>query len=300
MILSGEALKMRLVDGQIFKRDTWSLKAIKEASYALRVAPDGLMVNGKRYWPDKDFIDEDIKIKPGEIAILSTVERLHMPANLVGKIGIRFDYASLGLTGLMGIQVDPFYGWGHDNERLYIRVANLGNETIEISVCDQVFTFELHTVMGPVPTPPEPRKPMWYRLLEVLGDRPNVSWSNVTQVQLDVEGIQEDLRSQGNQLMKDLEEANEDMKSGVDEAKQELRDYLQPLVMFGIFLVAVTILSVALAVIIDGRDRPEVYVPGWVQDWGWIVLMFTLSGATLATAAMGVLTVWRLWKWKDH
>ncbi len=300
MILSGQALKMRMVNGEIFKRDTWSLKAIKEASYALRVAPDGLMVNGKRYWPGKDFIDEDIKIKPGEIAILSTVERLNMPADLVGKIGIRFDYASLGLTGLMGIQVDPFYGWGHENERLYVRVANLGNETIRINVCDQVFTFELHTVMGPVPTPPEPRKPMWYRLLEVLGDRPNVSWSNVTQVRLDVESVQEDLQAQGNQLTKELEQANENLKTGVDEAKQELRGYLQPLVMFGIFLVAVTILSVALAVIIDGRDRPEVYVPEWVRDWGWIVLMVTLSGATLATAVMGALTVWRLWKWKDH
>ena len=127
MILSGEALKMRMVNGQIFKRNTWSLEAIKEASYALRVAPDGLMVNGKRYWPGKHFIDGDIKIEAGKIAILSTVERLDMPADLVGKIGVRFDYASLGLTGLMGIQVDPFFGWGHDDERLYVRVANLGN-----------------------------------------------------------------------------------------------------------------------------------------------------------------------------
>ena len=40
-----------------------------------------------------------------------------MPADLVGKIGIRFNHAALGLTGLMGIQVDPNYGQGKKAER---------------------------------------------------------------------------------------------------------------------------------------------------------------------------------------
>ena len=75
-----------------------------------------------------------------------------------------------------------------------------------------------------------------------------------------------------------------------------IKDYLQPLVMFGIFLVAVTILGVAIAVIVSVRDTPDVSVPGWVTDWGWIILMCTLSVATAATAAIGGLTVWRLAK----
>ena len=283
MILSGQELETRMVNGQIFKKDTWTMEAIKEASYALRVARDGLMVNGKRYWPDKDFIEGDINIEPGEIAILSTLERLNMPGDLVGKIGIRFDYASLGLTGLMGIQVDPFFGWGHDDERLYIRVANLGNEPIQIKAGDHAFTFELHTVVGPVPTPLVPRKPMWYRLQEVLGDQTNASWSNVTRVQLDVGSVQNDLKRQQSRL-----------EGGLDQAKKEMREHLQPLVMFGIFLVAVTILSVALAAIVSGRDIPEVYVPDWVKSWGWWVLIFTVSFAAISTAAMGIMTVWRL------
>ena len=283
MILSGQALKMRMVNGQIFKKGTWTLEAIKEASYVLRVAPDGLMVNGERYWPDKDYIEGDINIEPGKIAILSTVERLNMPADLVGKIGIRFDYASLGLTGLMGIQVDPFFGWGHDDERLYIRVANLGNEPIKTKVCDQVFTFELHTVVGPVPTPLAPRMPMWYRLQEVLSDQTNASWSNVTRVQLDVDNVQNNLKVQESRL-----------KDGLNQARQEMRDHLQPLIMFGVFLVAVTILSVALAAIVNGSEIPEVPVPNWVKSWGWWMLIFTLSFATIATAAMGIMTVWRL------
>ena len=137
MILSREEIYKRLKRGHIFKECTWDKKCLKEASYALRVAPDGLMLGGKPYRPGENCIEGDIKIEPGAIAILSTVERLNMPGDLVGKIGIRFNFASLGLTGLMGIQVDPFFGWCHDEERLYIRVANLGNE----SVCIPPYTI---------------------------------------------------------------------------------------------------------------------------------------------------------------
>ena len=175
MILSGEAILERLKGGQIFKQETWDKGLIKEASYALRVASDGLMLRGKAYLPDKDPLEGDIKIDTGEIAILSTIERLDMPGNLVGKIGIRFDYASQGLTGLMGIQVDPFYGWGHANERLYIRVANLGNETISISPRAEVFTFELHDVEGQVEEPTTPRLGMWHRLQNILANQGHAS-----------------------------------------------------------------------------------------------------------------------------
>ena len=278
MILSREAICRRLENGEIFKKDTWDEQCIKEASYALRVAPDGLMLEGKRYRPGKDFFKGAFEIKPGKIAILSTMERLHMPGDLVGKLGIRFDYATQGLTGLMGIQVDPFFGWGHDQERLFMRVANLGNKPVPISVGADVFTFELHEVKGNVSTPTSPRDAMWYRLQEALGDQHNASWSNVTQVQVNVENVERRLET--------------DIKG--------IRDYLQPLVMFGIFLVAVTILGVALSVILSMRDVPTANVPSWVTDKGWIILLSTLGFATVTTGLMGVIMVtsvaWRLWK----
>ena len=269
MILSGEGILERLKGGQIFKQGTWDDESIKEASYALRVAGDGLMLGGKPFLPEKDFLEGDITIDPGEIAILSTIERLDMPGDLVGKIGIRFDYASQGLTGLMGIQVDPFYGWGHPNERLYIRVANLGNESISIPPRADVFTFELHGVDGHVPEPTAPRLGMWHRLQDILANQDHASWSNVTKVQVDVDRL----------------------NTRFDSATNEVRDYLQPLVMFGIFLIAVTILGVALTVIVTGSDTPEIYVPSWVRDWGWKVLLGTLSFAAAATGVIGCITV---------
>ena len=269
MILRGEAILERLKGGQIFKQGTWDEGLIKEASYALRVASDGLMLGGKPFLPEKDFLEGDIKIDPGEIAILSTIERLDMPGDLVGKIGIRFDYASQGLTGLMAIQVDPFYGWGHTNERLYIRVANLGNETISIPLRADVFTFELHNLDGRVPEPTTPRLGMWHRLQDILANQDHASWSNVTKVQFDVGSL----------------------NTRFESATKEVRDYLQPLVMFGIFLIAVTILGVALTVIVTGSDTPETYVPTWVRDWGWKVLLGTLSFAASVTGVIGLIIV---------
>ena len=274
MILGKDAIRERLQGGQIFKDGTWVDESIMEASYALRVASDGLLLGGKRYRPDKDSIEERIVIEPGEIAILSTIERLNMPGDLVGKLGIRFNYATQGLTGLMGIQVDPYFGWGHDDERLYIRVANLGNDAVPIELGADVFTFELHRVEGDVPIPSSPRLAMWHRIHDVLADQENISWSFVTRVQHNVEDTQQEVKS----------------------AKSEIRDYLQPLVMFGIFLVAVTILSVALSVILGMRNTPEVYVPGWVTEWGWWLLLGTLSIASVATAFMGGLAAWRLFR----
>lgn len=269
MILGHNEIHNRLAKGEIFRKDTWDPNCVKEASYALRVANDGLMLGGKPYLPEKDFLDGDIKIAPGEIAILSTIERLVMPGDLVGKIGIRFDYASQGLTGLMGIQVDPFYGWGHTDERLYIRVANLGNETIAISLGADVFTFELHMVHGHVPEPEKPRLGMWHRLQDILANQAHASWSNVTKVQVDVSSLNTRLES----------------------ATKEVRNYLQPLVMFGIFLIAVTILGVALSVVVTGSDLPEREVPMWVRNWGWKVLLGTLSFGAAVTGVVGLITV---------
>ena len=278
MILSGEEIRERLNDGEIFRKDTWVGESIREASYALRVARDGLMLGGQHYRPDKDRVTGDIKIEPGEIAILSTLEQLSMPGDLVGKIGIRFDYASLGLTGLMGIQVDPFFGWGIDKERLYIRVANLGNVPILIPSSAEVFTFELHKLSVHVPAPSTSRLPMWHRIQEILAGQRDPSWSYVTRVQ-------SELSEQATKLDERLESET-----------QNIRDYLQPVVMFGIFLVAVTILGVALSVILSLRDIPAVKVPSWVTGWAWIVLLFTLGIATITTAVMGAVMIWRLCK----
>ena len=280
MILGTEEIRRRLDNGEVFREGTWVEESIKEASYALRVAGDGMMLKGKRYRPEEDHVEGAIEIEPGEIAILSTLERLNIPGDLVGKVGIRFDYASQGLTGLMGIQVDPFFGRDTDKERLYIRVANLANDPISIPLAAEVFTLELHEVRGNVPESSRARIPMWHRIQEILAGQQKPSWSYVTRVQSD--------------LSAEAKELDERLKSET----KNIRDYLQPVVMFGIFLVAVTILGVAISTILNVRDVSDFEAPNWVTITGWIALVVTLSIATLTTAAIGPLMVWRLWNRK--
>ena len=148
MILSGEAIRERLKKGQIFRPGSWIPSSIKEASYALGIADDGLLINGVFYDPGQHFTGTYLEIEPGKIAILSTKEKLNKPCDLMGKIGIRFNQAAQGLTSLIGIQVDPLFGSDQDNERLYIRVANLGNEPVKLLSGEEVFTFEVHEVVG--------------------------------------------------------------------------------------------------------------------------------------------------------
>ena len=190
-----------------------------------------------------------------------------MPPDLVGKIGIRLKYALQGLTGLMGIQVDPLYGNGKEDERLYIRVANLGNEPIRLSPGDGLFTFELHQVTGCVTG--QKRGDSWKRIKLDLQNQKEPSWTYVTRVE-------DNQKDQANRLEEKLKSETEN-----------LREHLQPLIMFGIFLVAVTILGAALSIILSLRNTPEASVPSWVTGWGWIVLLFTLSFAGAATAFMG-------------
>lgn len=262
MILAQDEILQRLCAGDIFRMYTWQKACLKEASYALRIADDALLIDGKFYDPGEKYDGDYIEIEPGKIAILSTKEQLNMPADLVGKIGIRLKYAHQGLTGLMGIQVDPLFGRDKRAERLYIRVANFGNETIQLSPGDEVFSFELHQVEGKVPT--IKRESTWLRMKDELRYQSNASWSYVTRVE--------------NNLLAETE---------------NLRNYLQPLVMFGVFLVAVSILGVTLAVFLQTASPAEGLGSSWLTLDERRLLLWVLLVGIAGTAWVGLAAGWR-------
>ena len=262
MILARNEILRRLDAGEIFRRTTWCKTCLKEASYALRIADDALLVNGKFYDPGQKYDGDYIAIEPGKIAILSTKERLNMPVDLVGKIGIRLNYANQGLTGLMGIQVDPLYGRDKPAESLYVRVANLGNETIRLSPGDEVFTFELHQVVGSFP--PKDRESTWLRMKDELRYQSDASWSYATRVE-----------------------------SNLSAETESLKNHLQPLVMFGVFLVAVSILGVAIAVLMQAPGPDKFVGSSWLTVDERKLLLWTLLVGIAGTAWVGLAAGWR-------
>ena len=286
MILNGDQIRERCEEAsspEIFKPDTWVASGFKEASYVLRVATDQVMIDGTFYENGNHYPGTFLEIKPGRIAVLSTMEELIMPNDLVGKIGIRIRYALKGLTGLMGIQVDPCYGQQRDGERLYIRVANLGNETIKLLPKAPVFTFEVHQLAEPIDCTRFPKDPTWEVLKQGLENQKDASWSYATR-------INDDSEERARRLEEEADEREERHQNRFEVEISRIRDYIQPVVMFGIFLVAVTILGVSIATIVSLRKVDGAAVPPWVTEWGWALLLITLVGAVLATSAVAVLT----------
>ena len=282
MILGTKEIKQRLHAGEIFRKDTVSKSSIKEASYALRVADTGMVVDGVVFKPDGEpYPNPIIEIKPGCIAILSTKERLYMPGDLVGRLGVRLDFASRGLTGLMGIQVDPYYGTDHPtrDERLFIKVANFGNETVKIKPGDAVFNIEFSEVKGAA-KPDPPKRPTWDRLLEELVNQEHSDWTFVARVQMNSDKRADELE---NQMSKDLTETRTQQQRELS----GIRDNQQSVVLFGVFLVAITILAVAIGVILNVK-----YAPSWITSGGWILLMVLCIIATAAILAFVGVAGW--------
>ena len=289
MILGHNEIHNRLTKGEVFRKGTWHPGSVKEASYVLRIADDGLLLDGKFQdpfskekqnwlqrlarrtgWPFIQKLTEPrnyIQIDPGKIAILSTIEELDMPSDLVGKIGIRLQFAHLGLTGLMGIQVDPLFGHDKERERLYIRVANFGNHPIRLSEGDGVFTFELHEVKGRVPEPVEPREESWPRIKRTLKDLDDASWWYVTQVENDLSA-----------------------------ETQSVKDYFQPLVMFGVFLVAVSILAVAFTVLLQTPDPSKVIGSSLTAVEARTLMLWVIIVGIAGTAWVGIAAGWRFFR----
>jgi len=148
-VLGTNEIINRLDKGEIFRQDTWDASCVQEACYDLRVATDFLIIKGKAYPHGVNYDEPYIDIGCGEIALLSTMEVLNMPSDLVGELGIKFKFSSQGLTSLFA-PVDPKYGTQHPNERLYLVVANLDPEPIVIRPGERVFTLVLHEVKGEI------------------------------------------------------------------------------------------------------------------------------------------------------
>ena len=55
MILGREEIHSRLKNGEILRDPSWDKRCLMEASYALRIADDGLLLNGKFYDPGDHY-----------------------------------------------------------------------------------------------------------------------------------------------------------------------------------------------------------------------------------------------------
>jgi deoxycytidine triphosphate deaminase len=164
-VLGSEEIRRRLDAGEIFRPDSWTPDNIRAAAYDLRIASDLLIVpdpelpRGRRY--DRgDYRTRPAVLKPGDVAFVSTKERLSMPWDLAANVGIKFGFARSGVLVLTGLLVDPGFGFElnsdgdwvpKDDERLHFVLVNLGEVEFVINPgLDRVASLQFIRVIGEV------------------------------------------------------------------------------------------------------------------------------------------------------
>jgi deoxycytidine triphosphate deaminase len=164
-VLGTEAIKSRLSKQEIFQAGTWVDENIRAAAYDLRVAPD-LMVIPEEGYPDGrrygrgERPARPVILKPGDVAFVSTAERLCMPWDLAANLGIKFGFARNGVLVLTGLIVDPGFGlertrfgrWtAKEDERLHFVLVNLGQREFVIQPgLDAIASLQFMHVEGPI------------------------------------------------------------------------------------------------------------------------------------------------------
>ncbi len=258
MILGTTAIRDRLEKGQIFRPDTWDSRNVKEASYQLRVARDGLLLNGTPYPPGSSRPSEHIDVDPGEMVVLSTMEQFNLPEDIVGRLGLTLNYTVRGLTPLFGFQVDPGYSANFDDERLYLRVVNLGPETVRVMPGTDLFNIEFHEVSGDVVV--GKRERTFKRILDHLPPGAGDTYAST--------------------VRRDVEREVDRLERG-----------FQPVVLFGVFLVASAVIGAVVAILVSVLTNDSAEAPSWFQTWGWVLLASLAGVAFAVTALVGVATI---------
>ena len=149
-ILTGREIYKRR--DSIFSGGSWSCESFQEVSYDLRVDTEPVLrIGGKLYENGIKYEGNLMRIEPGEMVLLPTMETFNMPRNLVGDIKIKLSHSRRGLTPLFGPKIDPYFGTPYPDERMYLWVSNLGIDTITLERGERVFTVQFHKLWGDAP-----------------------------------------------------------------------------------------------------------------------------------------------------
>jgi deoxycytidine triphosphate deaminase len=162
-VLGDTELRKRLDKKEIFCDRTWVPENLRSAGYDLRIADDFLIVpdadypGGRRYERGVKCKDS-VVMRPGDVAFVSTMEKMCIPWDLAGNIGIRFGFAHKGVLILTGLLVDPGFGlkkngdkWvPKEDERLHFLLANVGAKEFVFKAGDHIAQIQFFQVIGEV------------------------------------------------------------------------------------------------------------------------------------------------------
>jgi dCTP deaminase len=143
-IMSDAALRRAIETGDI--RLDPSPEDIRAASIDLRLGPEAFLGSGEEIIRLEER--RLLAIPPGEMAIVSTLEKVAIGARYAGQIGLRSAHARRGLALLAGPQVDPGF-----SGRLHVVLVNLSPVEITLSHREPLIKVVFHDLGEDVQRP---------------------------------------------------------------------------------------------------------------------------------------------------
>jgi dCTP deaminase len=108
---------------------------VKQASYDLRLGNEIYLV-GRRV-PDRLTASSPyVLVSPGQFAILTSLEVIRMPKDLIAFIAIRTQYKMQGLVNISGFHVDPTF-----KGKLLFAVQNVGPADVRLKFGEPTFSI---------------------------------------------------------------------------------------------------------------------------------------------------------------
>lgn len=112
----------------------YSQESLEGASYDLRLGRS-YVFKGEVHTLNEE--DPTLVLEPGSFVVLTSLESLRMPLNLIGHNGIMSPWAKRGLVSLFSPQIDPGF-----EGMLTVPVFNAGDAPVSLDLGARIFTVE--------------------------------------------------------------------------------------------------------------------------------------------------------------
>ncbi|WP_069764454.1 hypothetical protein [Streptomyces sp. LUP47B] len=278
-LLSQQDLLTELRDSErIFRTGSWKPEQLLGAGYSVRLGDDLLVIpdnpGDSKYTAIKgDNVMPEFRLAPGDTALISTVEKFSFDFDVTATIGDRFGLAAKGLLVLHGSAVHPGYGreetapesgiWiPKADERLYFIVANVGPKDITMREGEPIAYLQFFEIER---APEKSVDNVGFDHLSTLfgagrhtEDGGLSYFRNVKDLRTEIDNersrIDEELSGMGRTIQINHAEMNSrvtDAQTAVD----RVTNTSNMIVVFGVFLIATTLLGIVLVMLGDLVDK---------------------------------------------
>jgi deoxycytidine triphosphate deaminase len=303
-VLGSDEIRRRVIEEKsIFVQETWDEENLRPAGYDLTVAPDFMIYpDGHGSWSrvQESGKCSEFTLQSGDVAFVSSREKLRLPWNLSGQVSGRFSYLQQGVLILAGMIVDPGYGLNEDKaadgERLHFWIANVGERALTIRPGrDHIASIQFFPVLGStLRTRYNTGREIDQQYFQHPHDLFALGFfSRMTQFKQETEAMDRRLQQATERIEHDLSQRMSKLDKRVDGLADEMSGVTKgtnQVLLFGIVLLLVTfigvVLSTALAML--GGDNAATAVANAaafvnaLDGWKFIALCIFFASLSIA------------------